>query len=166
MNNTLIYRSPDPSRASRDVIRRSRASLRGSMIAKVPAFPYPRVIQFESMLEYRFLCMTLVRPDIHDILEQPPAIHYRRGDGSDASHVFDFVVTLSSGERIAIAIKPADRVVQRDFVTELGCVAAAMPKHFAHRVKLITDEQLNRRAAAEAARLVMRSRPQLTEVAA
>ncbi|MFD2842218.1 hypothetical protein [Paracoccus cavernae] len=75
-------------------------------------------------------------------------------------------MTLSSGERIAIAIKPADRVVQRDFVTELGCVAAAMPKHFAHRVKLITDEQLNRRAAAEAARLVMRSRPQLTEVAA
>lgn len=166
MDKTLAYRAPDQSRASRKVVSPSRASLRGSMIAKLPAFAHPRVIQFESMLEYRFLCMMLVRPDVHDILEQPPAVHYRRGDGCNATHVFDFLVTLVSGERIAIAVKPADRVVWRDFITELRHVAAATPKHFAHRVKLITDEQLDRRAAAAAARQVMRNRPQLTEVAA
>lgn len=166
MNQKMTYRAPDPSRASRNVVRRSKASLRGSMIAKLPAFDRPRTIQFESILEYRFLCMMLVRPDVYDIMEQPPAIHYRRADGSNASHVFDFLVTLSSRDRIAIAIKPADRVIRRDFVTELTQVAAAMPKHFAHRVKLVTDEQLNRQAAAAAARQLMRSRPQLTEVAA
>ena len=166
MPQTLIYRAPEPSRASRDVVRRSKASLRGSMIAKLPAFDRPRIIQFESMLEYRFLCLMLVRADVHDILEQPPAIQYRRADGSPASHVFDFLVTMTGGERIAVAIKPAERVVRRDFVTELGHVAAAMPKHFAQRIKLVTEDQLDRRAAAEAARQVMRTRPALTEVAA
>lgn len=166
MTQTLTYRAPEPSRASRDVVRRSKASLRGSMIAKLPAFKRPRVIQFESMLEYRFLCLTLLRPDIHDILEQPPAIRYRRADGGIANHVFDFLVTLTSGERIAVAIKPAHRVIRRDFITELRHIAAAMPKQFAHRVKLVTDEQLDRRAAAEAARQIMRNRPVLTEVAA
>lgn len=166
MNQTLIHRAPEPSRASRDVVRRSKASLRGSMIATLPAYERPRVIQFESMLEYRFLCLTLLRPDIHDILEQPPAILYRRADGSTARHVFDFLITLTNGERIAVAIKPAGRVIRRDFITELRHIAAAMPKHFAHRVRLVTDEQLNRRAAAEAARQIMRNRPALTEVAA
>lgn len=166
MNHPLIYRAPEPSRASRDVVRRSKASLRGSMIAKLPAFERPRVIQFKSMLEYRFLCLTLLRPDVDDILEQPPAIRYRRADGSTASHIFDFLVTLTSGERIAVAIKPAERVIQRDFITELRHIAAATPKHFANRIKLVTDEQLDRRAAAEAARQIMRNRPVLTEVAA
>lgn len=165
MNQTLTSRASEPSRASRDVVRRSKASLRGSMIAKIPAFERPRVIQFESMLEYRFLCLTLLRPDVHDILEQPPAIRYRHGDGSTKSHIFDFLITLTSGERIAVAIKPTERVIQRDFVIELRHVAAAMPKHFAHRVKLVTEEQLDRRAAAEAARQIMRSRPTLTEAA-
>lgn len=164
MNHNLIYHAPEPSRASRDVVRRSRASLRGSMIAKLPAFERPRIIQFESMLEYRFLCLILVRSDIHDILEQPPAIPYKRSDGSSATHVFDFLVTMQSGERIAIAIKPERRVIQRDFITELTHVESAMPKHFADRVKLITDRHLGRRASTEAARHVMRRRPTLTKV--
>jgi hypothetical protein len=166
MTVNLTYRAPEPSRATRDVVRRSKASLRGSMIAKLPAFERPRVIQFESMLEYRFLCLMLVRPDVLDIQEQPPAIRYRRADGSEASHVFDFLVTLIGGKRIAVAIKPAERVIQRDFITELHHVAAATPKHFANRIKLVTDEQLDRRAAAEAARQIMRNRPVLTEAAA
>jgi hypothetical protein len=166
MNHSLIYRAPEPSRASRDVVRRSKASLRGSVMAMLPAFERPRMIQYESLLELLFLCLMLLRPDVHDILEQPPAIRYRRADGTTASHVFDFLVTLTSGERIAVAIKPAERVIQRDFITELRHVAAATPKHFANRIKLVTDEQLDRRAAAEAARQIMRTRPVLTEVAA
>lgn len=166
MNHKSVYRAPEPSRACRDVVRRSKASLRGSLIAKLPAFERPRVIQFESMLEYRFLCMMLVRKDVHDILDQPPAIRYRRADGSFATHVFDFLVTLASGERIAVAIKPMDRVVRRDFITDLSHIASAVPKHFAHRIKLVTDHQLDKRTAADAARQVMRCRPALTEDAA
>lgn len=162
----MIYRGPDSSRASRDVVHRSRGSLRGSMIALLPAFTRPRVIQFESMLEYRFLCLMLVRDGLVDIVEQPPALAYQRQDGTRAHHTFDFLLRMADGERIAVAIKPAERVTRRDFVTELRYVAAAMPKHFAHRIKLVTDEHLDKRAAADAARQLMRTRPALTEVAA
>ena len=166
MTVNLTYRAPEPSRATRDVVRRSKASLRGSMMAMLPAFRRPREIQFESMLEYRFLCLMLVNPDVHDIQEQPAAIRFRRADGSSATHVFDFLVTMKDRTRTAVAIKPQDRVARRDFVTELRFVAAAMPKHFANKVKLVTDEHLSRRAATTAERRLMRLRPQLTEVAA
>lgn len=166
MTDNLIYRAAEPSRATREVVRRSKASLRGSMIAKLPAFQRPRVIYFESMLEYRFLCLMLVQPDVHDIQEQPKAISYRRHDGSQGTHTFDFLVTRADGSRTAVAIKPQARVKSRDFITELKLIAAATPKDFADSVKLITEAQLDRRAATEAERQLMRSRPSLTEVAA
>ncbi|WP_417607299.1 TnsA endonuclease N-terminal domain-containing protein [Primorskyibacter flagellatus] len=166
MTDSLIYRAAEPSRATRKVVRRSKASLRGSMIAKLPAFPRPRVIHFESMLEYRFLCLMLVQPDVYDIQEQPTAIRYRRHDGSQGTHVFDFLVTRTDGSRTAVAIKPLRRVESRNFNSELALVAASVTKDFADRIKLVTDAQLDRHAATKAERQLMRDRPSLTEVAA
>ncbi|MDF2143283.1 hypothetical protein [Paenirhodobacter sp. CAU 1674] len=161
-----IYRGPGPSHATRNISRRSRASLRGSMVAKLPGFERPRILQFESALEYAFLCLTLVRDDIHHIWDQPPAIHYLSADGRPARHVFDYLVTKADGERIAIAIKPSRRVIKRNFVSELECVCTAVPKQFADRVLLVTEQHLDRKAAAAAARQLAANRPALTEVAA
>lgn len=161
-----IYRGPDPSRATRNISRRSRASLRGSMVATLPGFERPRILQFESALEYAFLCLTLVRDDIHHIWDQPPAIHYLGTDGRPARHVFDYLVTKADGERIAIAIKPSRRVIKRNFVSELERVCTAVPKQFADRVLLVTEQHLDRKAAAAAARHLAANRPALTEVAA
>lgn len=166
MKKKLIYRGPEPSHATRPISRRSKASLRGALVAKLPGFGHPRIIQFESALEYAFLCLTLVRTDIHHIWEQPTAVPYSGADGQPAKHVFDFLLTKACGERIAVAIKPMQRVTEQNFVSELERVAAATPKQFADRVMLITDQHLDRRAAAEAARQLARSRPALTEVAA
>ncbi|MFB2533464.1 restriction endonuclease [Paracoccus sp. p3-h83] len=166
MTKNLIYRGPEPSRATRTISRRSRASLRGSLVARLPGFEQPRIIQFESALEYAFLCLTLVRDDVQHIWEQPTAVQYTRPNGRPAEHVFDFLVTKTDGERIAVAIKPMQRVVERTFVAELEGVAAATPKQFADRIMLITDRHLDRAAAAEAARTLAWSRAPLTEVAA
>lgn len=100
------------------------------------------------MLEYRFLCLILVRDDIHAIWDQPPAITYRRTDGTWAQHVFDFLVAKKCGERFAVAIKPEGRAFSSGFVDELESVAAATTKQFADKVLLVTDRQLNRMAAA------------------
>lgn len=166
MKNNLIYFGPDASHATRSISRRSKASLRGSLVANPPGFARPRIIQFESALEYAFLCLTLVRDDIHHIWDQPTAVRYIDAAGHPAKHVFDFLITKSCGERIAVAIKPMQRVIKRNFVSELERIAAATPKQFADRVMLITDQHLDRRAAAEASRQLARSRPALTEVAA
>ncbi|WP_282093564.1 hypothetical protein [Epibacterium ulvae] len=161
-----IHRDPEGSRATRRIARRSKASLRGSMVAKLPGFDRPRILQFESALEYAFLCLMLVRNDIYHIWDQPPAIQFMGADGRPAKHVFDFLITLVGGEKIAIAIKPMDRVLSRNFVSELERVTSSVPKQFADRVLLITDKQIDRRKAAEAARELAALRPSLTEVAA
>ncbi|WP_282096770.1 hypothetical protein [Epibacterium ulvae] len=95
-----IHRDPEGSRATRRIARRSKASLRGSMVAKLPGFDRPRILQFESALEYAFLCLMLMRDDIHHIWDQPPAIHFIGVDGRPVKHVFDFLVTRSSGEKL------------------------------------------------------------------
>lgn len=166
MNQKLIYRGPEPSHATRSISRRSKASLRGTMVAKLPGFTRPRILQFESALEYAFLCLTLVRDDIQHIWDQPPVVHYAGPNGRQAKHVFDFLVTRTDGERIAVAVKPMQRVIARNFLSELECIAAATPKQFADRVILITERHLDRAAAAEAARTLARTRPALTEVTA
>lgn len=72
----VVYRAPDPSHATRMIPARSRASLRWFLVAKLPGFDRPRVLQFESGLEYAFLCLMLVRNDVYSIWEQPPEISY------------------------------------------------------------------------------------------
>lgn len=166
MNQNLIYVGPAPSRATRVISRRSKASMRGAIVAKLPGFERARIIQFESALEYAFLCLMLVRTDIHDIRDQPAAVRYADNDGRPAEHVFDFLVTTVGRERVAVAIKPMQRVITTNFVSQLERIAAATPKHFADRVMLITEQHLDRRAAADAARQLARSRPALTEAAA
>lgn len=166
MKNNLIYRGPEPSHATRIPARRSKGSLRGSMVAMLPGFQRPRLIHFESALEYAFLCLMLVRDDVHHIREQPPAISYVGTDGRPARHIFDFLVTKKDGERIAVAIKPMQRVLKLNFVSELESVSVAVSKSFADRVLLVTDHHIDRQAAAEAARTLAWSRPSLTEVAA
>ncbi|MFS4581100.1 hypothetical protein [Phaeobacter sp. C3_T13_0] len=136
------------------------------MIAKLPGFGRPRILQFESALEYAFLCLMLIRDDIHHIWDQPPAIQFVGADGRPAKHVFDFLITLSSGKKIAIAIKPMNRVLSRNFMSELEHVTRSVPKQFADRVLLITDKQIDRRKAAVAARKLATLRPSLTGAAA
>lgn len=136
------------------------------MVVKLAGFKSPRIVQFESKLEYDFLCLTAVRADVHHIWDQPPAIQYVSADGQTKHHTFDFLVILASGVRIAVAIKPMQRVIRRNFITELERVAAATPKQFADQIILITDQHLDREAAAAAARKLAFQRHDFTEVAA
>ncbi|MER5173715.1 hypothetical protein [Thioclava kandeliae] len=164
MNQNLIYRGPEASHATRPIARRSKGSLRGSIVAALPGFPRPRIIQFESALEYAFLCLMLERDDVYHIQEQPPAVAFSDADGRPAHNTFDFLITLTSGERIAVAIKPMSRVLRLNFVSQLENIAAAVSKRFADRVLLVTEQHIERPKAADAARRLAKARPQLTEV--
>ncbi|MCE8432742.1 hypothetical protein [Rhodovulum sulfidophilum] len=97
---------------------------------------------------------------------QPPAISYVGSDGRPARHIFDFLITKTDGERIAVAIKPMQRVMKLNFASELEAASAAASKSLADRVLLVTDQHIDRVAAAEAARTLAWSRPSLTEATA
>ncbi len=51
-------------------------------------------------------------------------------------------------------------------MSELEHVTNSVPKQYADRARLVTDEQIGRRKAAEAARQLAALRPSLTEEAA
>lgn len=116
----------------------------------LPADPRPRKIWFESWPEYKCLLLLLAMGDVYNIWDQPPKIRYRNGAGKYRNHTFDYLVTLLNGERIAIAIKPSALVIRRDFIDELGYVAAAVPLEFADRVLLVTEKNLNKDEVANA----------------
>jgi hypothetical protein len=147
------FRTPDPSRAARKISPRSRASMRGQLIAKLPAHNHNRRIVFESKLERDVLHLLLARNDVHDIWDQPPSVSYRGYNGELRTHTFDYLVTKTNGERLAIAVKPAAKVISRNFRNELLQVRQAMPRFFADKIVLITDQSFTKADANNAMRL-------------
>lgn len=150
---TSSFSFPRPSRSTRHISPRSRASLRGALVAQLPADRHPRRIVFESKLEQRVLHLLLARPDIQDIWDQPPAITYRAEDGREKRHVFDYLATFTSGRRIAIVVKPAQRASRPSFRNEFQLIRASTSVAFAHDVFLMTDQSFSPFAARNAARL-------------
>ncbi|MEX0319908.1 MAG: hypothetical protein AB3N21_18275 [Ruegeria sp.] len=146
------FRPPHPSRATRNIPLRSKGSLRGTLVAQLPADRHPREIWFESKLEERFLFLLLARCDVHDVWDQPPAVAYRDVAGNLRTHTFDFRVVFVSGLTAAVAIKPMALVLKRDFVADLRRIKANVPKSFAQKVFLITDRGVNQTEAQNAAR--------------
>lgn len=148
---TGTFQEPSPSRATRHIPLRSKASLRGTLIAQLPSEKHPRKIAFESRLERDFLLLSLARNDINSIWDQPPAIKYQNADGKRQSHTFDYLVSFTNGKKSAVAIKPSARVAKKDFISELRLIAASTPNAFADRVLLITERNLDRTEVQNAA---------------
>ena len=145
------FQPPLLSRATRFPSLRSKASLRGTMVMRLPADDHPRCRVFESDLEKGTLYLLGARRDVHDVWDQPPAVKFLDADGKMRDHTFDFRVALTSGELVAIAVKPWARVVKTDFKTELAYVQAMMPLSFANRVILVTDRSLDKTEVRNAA---------------
>ncbi|MFT3688248.1 hypothetical protein [Paenirhodobacter sp.] len=84
------------------------------------------------------LFLLLARPDVVDIWDQPP-VRYRDAEGRVKTHTFDFLVTLTDGRRIAVAVKPAAIVERHGFRETLKLIRAATPLGFADDVVLVTE---------------------------
>ena len=143
---------PLPSRAMRRIAKRSKYSSRGGIVVQLPGWARPRVVFFESKLEQRVLFLLLARGDLIDLWEQPPAITYWDEEGRRRTHFFDFLIRLSSGRRVAIAVKPAKRASRIGFVRDLQCIRKAMTKDFADDLVLITDQDFTKAEALNAER--------------
>lgn len=154
MNIACSYhRSPLPSRATRLIPARSRASLRGMLTAHLPGHRRARIIAFESRLEEQVLLLLLARPDVHDIWDQPPAITYVDADGATRRHVFDFLVTLTDGARVALAVKPWAIAERTGFFRRFELIRAATPGSYAGDARLVSERDFRRDDALNAARL-------------
>jgi len=134
-----VFTPPLRSRASRFPRLRSKGSFRGSFVGGKP----PRQIVFESKLECDIACVLLARPDVVDVLDQPPAVIYFDG-GKKRKHTFDFLVHLTDGRRIAIAVKPYEKAVKNHLSEKLKLIAAQLHHSFATEVMLMTEQHVSR----------------------
>ncbi|MCI2395727.1 TnsA endonuclease N-terminal domain-containing protein [Aliiroseovarius sediminis] len=143
---------PLPSRATRGIPKRSKASSRIRIVACLPSHDRPRITQFESKLEQRVWFLISVRKAVWDIREQPEAFKYIGRDGRCSYHFFDFLVTLRCGRVLAVAVKPMAEVKKKNFLLELEDIRASMNSDFADEVILITDQDFTKAEALNAER--------------
>lgn len=129
---------PAPSRAERNVASASKghctvdAVLGGGAGVRVQA---------ESHLE---LCHLLVLNADRSIVDLQEQVRFRYGAHNEREHVFDVVVTRTTGSRIAYTIKPEVRLRSGRFLAEMQTVAWWVgQKRFADDVRLLTDADLD-----------------------
>ncbi len=99
---------------------------------------------YESWLESKALLVLAARQDVVQIEDQPTAVIYLDEDGIERRHTFDFRLTMKSGERIAIAVKPAIKAEKYDLRAKLCHIADQIDRSFADSVCLVSDHHLDR----------------------
>lgn len=118
-----------------------------------PSGSPPRLRYFESKREQDVLYLLLARPDVVDVWDQPPLVSYRDATGRRRNHTFDFLITLTDGRRIAIAVKPEAIVERTGFRETLQLIRASTPLSFANEVVLITERSYTPSDARNAQKL-------------
>jgi hypothetical protein len=134
---------PEPSRASRDVLKPSQGHQSGSCAIPTARAPWGQIIHVESALEGHALCAFACMPNVTDIEEQLPPVPYVGTDGRLRKKVFDFRITFNDGSRIAVEVKPFEIAERTNLEEELCCVARAMSRNVADGVALVTDRDLD-----------------------
>ena len=147
------FRRAQASRSTRRINPRARVSGRGMMSCLLPSWDHTRRVVYESILEMKVLHLLLARPDIWDLWEQPERVRYIDAEKNAKFTVFDFLITLRCGRKIAIAVKPSAIVEETGFRQELELIWAATPLSFADDVVLVTDRSFTPAEARNAERL-------------
>jgi hypothetical protein len=147
------FRPPMESRATRKVIKKSNASCRVIVVAKLPAHDRLRRYVLESRLEEKVFYLFQARPDVQDIIEQPTRVGYIGTDGKHKYHTFDFLVVLNDGRKIAIAVKPDELLGKSNLIGELQAIQSSLPRGFADEIEYVTDRDIDRVSAINAQRL-------------
>lgn len=126
----------DNHRRARQVISPSGGIMRG----KFPSRKNGRLVHHEGLLELDALYLLEASPQVIKYREQPTTITYP-DDGRVRKYTPDLEVTLHSGARIWVEVKPAVFLVKEDIQHKLQCVAAHL-KRSGQAFVVLTDEVL------------------------
>ncbi|WP_322896087.1 MULTISPECIES: hypothetical protein [unclassified Yoonia] len=139
-----------PYQGCRSINPRSRGSCR--IFAVFPDLPSrkPRTYGLESQVEYHNLAITLVDPTVAQVYEQVGPVPFVGDAGKPATHFFDLVITEKGGRRIAVAVKPTDRLASSRFMRELNQLAKTMPTGLVDELRLVTEQSFSRSDAFNA----------------
>lgn len=116
-----------------------------------------RTINMESVLEDDVAAVLRARRDIVCLRDQWPTVTYIRDDGTQASHTFDFHVTLQTGRTCAIGVRPKARAEKVARAIEIMKVEKKQLRQFADNALLITELAVDG-GPAKNARQILRAR--------
>lgn len=131
---------PQPSQAERDI---TGASSHHCVAHTVLGDGLGVHTQAESLLELHNLFLLNAMPNVASLQEQ---VRFFYGWDPDdlQQHIFDVVVTLNCGARVAIAVKPEARLESGRFVTEMQEVAWwVYERGFADDVRIMSEADIN-----------------------
>lgn len=139
-----FYRPPLPTTAGLMFPARSKQTVRGFTLAKLPAEDQWRQIISASQGERETCLLALADPDLWNLHDQPTPVSYTDVDGRRRTHRFDFLKEFRDGSRAAIAVKPEELVERLKFRATLIAIRRDLPIGFADRVCLVTERNRHR----------------------
>lgn len=135
------YRPPSPTVAGLMFPARSKQTVRGFTLAKTPAEQHWRQIISASQGERETCLLSLAMPNLWNLIDQPKPVSFVDVDGRQRTHRFDYLAEFKNGRRIAIAVKPAERVERLNFKATLQAIKRDLPIGFADQVALVTERE-------------------------
>jgi hypothetical protein len=139
-----LYRPPVPTTAGLMFPARSKLTVRGFTLAMTPADQCWRQIISASQGERETCLLTLAMPNLWNLFDQPNPVSFVENDGRQRTHRFDYLAEFKGGERVAIAVKPADLVRKLNFKASLKAIKRDLPAGFADKVVLVTERERHR----------------------
>ena len=120
---------------------RSKFTVRGFTMAYTPAEQYWRQIISASQGERECCLLALAMPELWNLFDQPRPVAFVDTDGTHRSHRFDYLIVLRDGTRVAVAVKPSERVKALNFRATLREIKRDLPVSFADKVYLVTERE-------------------------
>ncbi|MBY6068822.1 hypothetical protein KUW17_18915 [Leisingera aquaemixtae] len=139
MNYDDNYR---PGRGHRKIVKRSPYHWVGQTTFTA-ADGRQQAFGFGSYLEYQASLCCIYRPGFLDLEEQLAPVLVRKLSGATAPHWLDFRLTLKSGKRIALAVKPKKFAERYEFRAEMLAVADAAIPAVADELCVVTEQNID-----------------------
>lgn len=129
---------PAPSRADRKIQSVSKWHCTTNAVRGAGAGTR---MQGEGKLEMDHQSLQYAQLDVADVVEQAL---FKFGWRNEKRHVFDMIVTKTSGERIACTVRPTSGLESKDFLGKMEVVAWwVQEKKFASSVRLLTEADID-----------------------
>ena len=134
-----FYRPPATTTAGLMFPARSKLTVRGFTLAKLPAENEWRQIISASQGERETCLLALADPQLWNLHDQPTPVGFIDVDGRQRTHRFDYLAEYRDGRKIGLAVKPHERAEKLNFRETLQAIRRDLPKAFADGVCLVTE---------------------------
>lgn len=141
---------PLPYRGNRKINPRSRGSSRSFPVWHDPQTAMPRVFGCDSNVEKDHLALTLMDTTTSQVHEQFGPISFIDAEGKPRTHFIDLLITKRDGRKIAVAVKPTERLQSGKFLRDLNALQRTIVPHLADEVRLVTERCFSRADAFNA----------------